>query len=61
MTCKTPDLTALDFCLWSYVKDPVYEGKTTTPDPKKTQIIRGCSEIAANVVRRGTADVVNRS
>lgn len=57
---RSPDMTPLDFFLWGYIKDRVYARETTTPDALKLKITQVCREIPESVIRRATANVVNR-
>lgn len=57
---RSPDLTSLDFFLWGYLKDRVYDQETTTPDALKARITEVCRGIPAATLRRATEDTIKR-
>lgn len=48
---RSPDLTSLDFYLWGYLKDVVYQNAPTTRDDMKERIRAACN-IPRNVLLR---------
>ena len=44
-TMRSPDLTAINFFLWEYLKDKAYRTKPRTIDALKLEIERQCRDI----------------
>jgi len=57
---RSPDLTSLDFFLWGYLKNIVYQTAPTTAEDLKDRIRRACRSISANVLRK-TVDAFEKN
>lgn len=57
---RSPDLTPLDFFLWGYLKELVYQEPVHNADELKERIRQKCAEIPGAMIRRATLAVNNR-
>jgi hypothetical protein len=60
---RSPDLSPLDYCIWGWMKDIVYQSKAQTRDELLARIMHAASEIRDNSVnlRRATFAVHKRA
>lgn len=49
---RSPDLTAPDFFLWSYLKDRVYKEKHVNVETLKRAIVEECRKISPEMLHR---------
>lgn len=56
---RSPDLTPLDFFLWGYVKDRVYDRPTTNADIMRQKIVDVFDELKQRVLREGLLQLVH--
>ena len=52
MAFQTPDMTPLDFFLWSYVKDQVYSTRVIDLDDVKARIRAAIASVDIDMLRR---------
>ena len=57
---RSPDLTPMDFFLWGFLKQAVYENHPTTMNELKANIIRECQNIQEEVLGRVAENTVKR-
>lgn len=58
---RSPDLTPLDFFLWGYLKNRVYESRYATVDDLKNSVRQILNTIPRIVLRNATRGVLRRS
>ncbi|KOC63955.1 hypothetical protein WH47_01270, partial [Habropoda laboriosa] len=57
---RSPDLTPLDYFLWSTLKDMVYREPPTTPENMKERIREACSMLATETIQSAVSSLINR-
>ncbi|XP_026825251.1 uncharacterized protein LOC113561894 [Ooceraea biroi] len=57
----SPDLTPLDFFLWGHLKQQVYATRPASVQDLKERIIRACSMISPQILRRVRKAILDRT
>ena len=57
---RSLDLTILDFYLWGYLKDKVYEGNPQTIDNLKISVIQRMQEITPSMLKRFSKNMLKQ-
>lgn len=57
---RSPDLTPLDFFLWSYLKDNVYSEQSTSLNDLKERITKACKTVTSEMLKSVTSSILER-
>ncbi|XP_015113023.1 uncharacterized protein LOC107038442 [Diachasma alloeum] len=57
---RSPDLTPLDFFLWGYLKDQVYETEPETVEELVARLHAATTNVSAEMLQRVRMDVLRR-
>lgn len=57
---RSPDLTPLDFFLWGYLKDQVYQTEATNPQDLRRRINDACTSVTPEMLLRVQQETLSR-
>lgn len=57
---RSPDLTPLDYFLWGFLKDKVYERESTSKTDLINRIFIGCKSVTAAMLRKVQGNFISR-
>lgn len=57
---RSPDLTPLDFCIWGYIKDQVYDVPPTTKEEMKSTVLNCFNNLPQDVIWKATQNEMQK-